>query len=62
MTPQASDKSHTPGPGKSTSKAAFAELTKQIADRNEAAHKAAKKLREKKDVKTLAEKRRRDLA
>jgi len=62
MTPQASDKSYTPGPGKSTSKAHFAEVTKAIADRNEAAHKAAKKLREKKDVRVLAEKRRRDLA
>jgi hypothetical protein len=51
-----------PGPGRSTSKAAFDQLTRQIADRNEAAHKAAKKLREKKDSKTLAEKRRRDLA
>ncbi len=56
------DKTHTPGPGKSTSKAAFAEVTKQIAERNEQAHKAAKKLRDKDDVKKLAEKRRRDLA
>ncbi len=61
MTPP-SDKNHNPGPGKSTSKAAFDELTKGIAARNEQAHKAAKKLREKKDSKTLAEKRRRDLA
>ncbi len=51
-----------PGPGRSTSKAAFDQLTRQIADRNEAAHKAAQKLREKKDSKVLAEKRRRDLA
>ena len=61
MTP-VNDKTNTPGPGKSTSKAAFDELTKQIAARNEQAHKAAKKLREKKDSKTLADKRRRDLA
>ncbi|MFP5362969.1 MAG: hypothetical protein ACLGI5_09600 [Thermoleophilia bacterium] len=61
MTPP-SDKNHNPGPGRSTSKAAFDELTKGIAARNEQAHKAAKKLREKKDSKTLAEKRRRDLA
>jgi len=61
MTP-AGDKSHSPGPGRSTSKAAFDELTKEIAARNEQAHKAAKKLREKKDSKVLAEKRRRDLA
>jgi hypothetical protein len=51
-----------PGPGRSTSKAAFDALTKKIAERNELAHKAAKKLREKKDSKTLAEKRRRDLS
>ena len=61
MTPK-SDKVQQPGPGRSTSKAAFDEVTKQIAARNEQAHKAAKKLREKKDSKTLAEKRRRDLA
>ena len=61
MTP-ANDKTNAPGPGKSTSKAAFDELTKQIAARNEQAHKAAKKLREKKDSQTLADKRRRDLA
>ncbi|MDP8968668.1 MAG: hypothetical protein M3N04_08710 [Actinomycetota bacterium] len=57
-----SNKTHNPGPGKSTSKAAFDELTKQIAARNEQAHKAAKKLRDAKESKTLAEKRRRDLA
>lgn len=62
MTPAGSNKQHQPGPGKSTSKAAFDELTKGIAERNEQAHKAAKKLREKKDGKVLAEKRRRDLA
>jgi hypothetical protein len=50
-----------PGPGRSTSKAAFEALTKQIAERNEQAHKVAKKLREKKDSKTLAAKRKRDL-
>jgi len=50
-----------PGPGRSTSKAAFDALTKKIAERNEQAHKAAKKLREKKDSQTLAAKRKRDL-
>jgi hypothetical protein len=49
-----------PGPGRSTSKAAFEALTKQIAERNEQAHKAAKKLREEQDGKKIAEKRRRD--
>ncbi len=59
---QASDRSHTPGPGKTTSKAAFEALTKSIAERNEQAHKAARKLREQADLRILAEKRRRDLA
>jgi hypothetical protein len=51
-----------PGPGRSTSKAAFEALTKQIAERNEQAHKAAKKLRDLKDGKKMAEKRKRDLS
>jgi hypothetical protein len=51
-----------PGPGRSTSKAAFEALTKQIAERNEQAHKAAKKLRDMKDGKKIAEKRKRDLS
>ena len=55
-------KPQQPGPGRSTSKAAFDEHTRGIAERNAEAHKAAKKLRAKKDVKVLAEKRRRDLA
>jgi hypothetical protein len=58
----ASDKPlQQPGPGRSTSKAAFDALTREIADRNEAAHKAAKKLRDQKDGKKIAEKRKRDL-
>lgn len=56
------EKNHNPGPGRSTSKAAFDEVTRRIAERNEQAHKAARKLREQKDTKVLAEKRRRDLA
>ena len=56
------EKNHNPGPGRSTSKAAFDEVTKRIADRNDQAHKAAKKLRDQKEIKVLAEKRRRDLA
>jgi hypothetical protein len=36
---------HEPGPGRSTSDAAFAELKKEIARRNEQAQKAARKLR-----------------
>jgi hypothetical protein len=36
---------YEPGPGKSTSGPAFAELTREIAQRNERAHQAARKLR-----------------
>jgi hypothetical protein len=36
---------HQPGPGRSTSDAAFAELKKEIARRNEQAHKEARKRR-----------------
>jgi len=36
---------HEPGPGRSTSDAAFAELKKEIAQRNEEAQKAGRKLR-----------------
>ncbi len=52
----------TPGPGKSTAEQAFREVTKRIAERNEQASKAARKLREVADAKMLAERRRRDLA
>ncbi len=34
-----------PGPGRSTSQAAFNELRKEIAQRNERAHQVARKLR-----------------
>jgi hypothetical protein len=40
---------YEPGPGKSTSQAAFSELTKDIAQRNEQAHKEARKLRVERD-------------
>jgi len=36
---------HEPGPGRSTSQAAFNELRKEIAQRNERAHQVARKLR-----------------
>lgn len=61
MTPAKQNKPQQPGPGRSTSKAAFDELTRAVAERNDKAHKAARKLREKQDVKVLAEKRKRDL-
>jgi hypothetical protein len=34
-----------PGPGRSTSEAAFNDLRKEVAQRNERAHQAARKLR-----------------
>jgi hypothetical protein len=36
---------YEPGPGRSTSKAAFTDLTKAVAQRNELAHREARKLR-----------------
>ena len=50
----------TPGPGRSTSEAAFNEIRKQIAHRNEEAHKAARKLRIARDREQIAERRRTD--
>ena len=51
-----------PGPGRSTADAAFNELKKEIARRNEEAHKAARKLRTEREQKKLAERRKRDLS
>jgi hypothetical protein len=53
----ASDTPLTPGPGKSTADRAFAELTRQVAERNERAHKAARELRMVADGKKRAERR-----
>ena len=53
--------SYEPGPGLSTSKAAFADLTREIANRNEQAHKDARKLRAAKEQKQIASRRARDL-
>jgi hypothetical protein len=36
---------HSPGPGRSTSEAALNEVKREVARRNEEAHKAARKLR-----------------
>jgi hypothetical protein len=49
-----------PGPGRSTSEAAFNEVRKLIAHRNEEAHKAARKLRIARDRERLAQRRRAD--
>jgi hypothetical protein len=51
---------NTPGPGRSTSDAAFNEVKKLIAHRNEEAHKAARKLRIVRDREQLAQRRRSD--
>jgi broad-specificity NMP kinase len=49
--------SESPGPGKSTADAAVNELKKQIAQRNEAAHKAWRKKRTEREQAKLADMR-----
>jgi hypothetical protein len=56
----ASDKTRAPRAKRLTGDAAFQELTKQIAERNEQAFKAARKLRDVADKKMFAERRKRD--
>jgi hypothetical protein len=51
-----------PGPGRSTSEAAFNDLKKEIAQRNEQAHKAARKLRNVKEQEKIRRRRQQDLA
>jgi hypothetical protein len=46
---------NNPGPGRSTADAAVAELKKQIAERNEAAHKEWRKRRTQREKAKLAE-------
>ena len=50
----------TPGPGRSTAEAAFNEVKREVARRNEEAHKAAQKLRAEKEKRRLAERRKWD--
>ena len=45
---------NSPGPGRSTSEAAFTELTKQIAQRNAEAQKAGRKRRAAREKEKLA--------
>ena len=52
---------HEPGPGRSTSDAAFNEIKKDVAQRNEQAHKEARKLRHEKDRREVLLRRQRDL-
>ena len=49
-----------PGPGRSTSEAAFNDLRKEIAQRNEQTHQAARKLRSARERKELRTRRERD--
>jgi hypothetical protein len=50
-----------PGPGRSTSGAAFSDLTKAIAERNERAHKEARKLRSVREREQALRQRRQEL-
>lgn len=52
---------HEPGPGRSTSDAAFAELKKEIAQRNDDAQKAARKLRAAREREQVLRRRQEDL-
>jgi hypothetical protein len=52
---------HQPGPERSTSDAAFAEVKKEIAQRNEQVQKEARKLRTARDHERLGRRRREDL-
>jgi hypothetical protein len=49
-----------PGPGRSTAAAAFDELRKEIAQRNEQAHQKARKLRAERERQLVLERRRQD--
>jgi hypothetical protein len=50
-----------PGPGRSTSEAALNDLKKQVAQRNERTHKAARALRTAHEREEAARRRRQDL-
>jgi hypothetical protein len=47
----------SPGPGRSTSEAALNEIKREMARRNEEAHKAARKLRTAREKQQLAQRR-----
>ena len=55
-----SKQTHEPGPGRSTSDAAFNELRKEINDRNERIQKEARKVRTAKEREQVARKQRED--
>lgn len=49
-----------PGPGRSTAEAAFNDVRKQVAQRNEQAHQKARKIRAVKDRQQIMARRQRD--
>ncbi len=49
-----------PGPGRSTAEAAFNEVKREVARRNEEAHNAARKLRAEQEKRRLTERRKWD--
>ena len=51
---------HEPGPGRSTAEAAFNDLRKEIAQRNERAHQEARKLRTARDQEQVRKRRLQD--
>lgn len=51
------EESSQPGPGRSTAEAAVTDLKKEIARRNEAAQRAARKLRVERERQLLAQRR-----
>lgn len=50
-----------PGPGRATADASFKELCREVAQRNEEAHKQARKLRAVRDREQMLQRRRQDL-
>jgi hypothetical protein len=53
-------RTHEPGPGRSTADAAFNDVKKAIAERNDAAQKEARKLRVAREAEQAAARRARD--
>jgi hypothetical protein len=54
------EQTHEPGPGRSTSEAAFVALKKEIAQRNEQVQKEARKLRTAREQEKVRRRRRED--
>ena len=55
------NETHKPGPGRSTSDAAFTALKKEVAQRNEQAQKAGRKLRVAREQEQVRRRRQQDL-